>query len=172
MKYLVFSDSHGHSSLMEEVIESHLRAGGLECVFYLGDGLHDLLSVREKWPYLTIYSVAGNCDSSSLFTSNFDEPYERCVHSGCHRFLLMHGHKYNVKSTLQLAADRGIESGADVVLFGHTHEKFDETIDGTNGSSSIRLINPGSVGTWYHASFALLESVGDELLCSFGGRSE
>ena len=171
MKILVFSDSHGHPSLMQDVIRAHMKAGGLERVFFLGDGLHDLYSIREQWPMLTIDAVAGNCDGTLSFFDGADEPLERIADVGGMRFLLMHGHKYSVKSTIQPAADRGIARGADVVLFGHTHEAFDEVVDGSDGGS-VRLINPGSVGTWYDASFALLEIINGSLICSFGGQTK
>ena len=55
-----------------------------------------------------------------------------------------------------------------MLLFGHTHEACDLTVDGSDGGS-VRVINPGSCGSWYHPSFALLETVGEHLVCGFGG---
>ncbi len=60
-----------------------------------------------------------------------------------------------------------VAKGADVLLYGHTHEAFDERLDGSSGGS-VRVINPGSVGSWFGASFALLEIRDGQILCSFG----
>ena len=74
----------------------------------------------------------------------------------------------SVKSGIQGAADYAIAKGADVLLFGHTHEAFDEQIDGSAGGS-VRCINPGAVGAWYGASFALLEIRDGNLICNLCG---
>lgn len=62
---------------------------------------------------------------------------DRC---GGKKILLCHGHEYGVKSgylNLQYAAR---EKGADIVLFGHTHQVFyDQT-------SQLAMLNPGSIG--------------------------
>ena len=93
--------------------------------------------------------------------------FEKIVDTGRFKFMLMHGHKYGVKSEYQRAADHAIEKGADVLLFGHTHRAEDITIDGSFGGH-IRMINPGSCGDWFRASFACLDIVGRDIVCGFG----
>ena len=168
MKILVFSDSHNNPDLMEKTISANLRApssaGELTDVFFLGDGIRDFEKMQEKYPGPRYASVLGNCDGYVLLDGG---AYEKTVERGGFRFLLMHGHRRSVKSGIQAAADYAIAKGADVLLFGHTHEAFDETIDGSSGGS-VRCVNPGSVGAWYGASFALLEIRDGQLFCNIG----
>jgi len=49
-----------------------------------------------------------------------------------------HGHKYNVKFTLENLHYRVEELEADMVLFGHTHKPFNQNID------DVLFFNPGS----------------------------
>ena len=171
MKILVFSDSHNHPDLMEKAVR--LNVGhGLDAVFFLGDGYSDFERVMAKHPGPKYYGVLGNCDSYRLLAGG---SYEKTVELGGHRFLLMHGHKHGVKGGIGGAVNYAVSKGADVLLFGHTHEAFDEPIDasadGSDGAS-VRAINPGSVGAWFGASFALLDLLPDgTIVCSFGGES-
>ncbi len=168
MKILVFSDSHGCTSHMSDIVEKHVRAGGLDRVFFLGDGIRDAINVSNMFPSVKFDCVLGNCDGLVKDTSPLtDVIYEKLVTVGAWRFLLMHGHKYDVKFSYQDAVDHAIEKKADVLFFGHTHRAEDLTLDGTYGDS-VRIINPGSCGMGFNPSFALVETVGPELVCGFG----
>ena len=168
MKILVFSDSHGKRDRIESVIKEHLRYGGIDRVFFLGDGMRELHDIEQSYPSLVFDYVHGNCDDSfTTHAERMNALYEKTVDVGGFRFLLMHGHKYDVKSEYQYAADHAIEKKADVLLFGHTHRAEDITIDGSFGGH-VRMINPGSCGAWLGASFACLDIVGREIVCGFG----
>ena len=164
MKILVFSDSHGETRWMEKAIREHPDA---ERIFFLGDGFSDICAMERKFPALPFDIVAGNCDGSLTSASlEGDAPFEKLVDVGGFRFLLTHGHRYAIKSSYQAAADQAIAWEADVLLFGHTHQAEDVTIDGSAGGS-VRIINPGSVGARFGASYACLELRGGNLLCGF-----
>lgn len=168
MKILVFSDSHGKRDRIDSVIKEHLKFGGIDRVFFLGDGLNEILELEKSYPQLTFEYVKGNCDDVLITGKDkANSIYEKLVEVGKFKFLLMHGHRYDVKSAYQYAADHAIEKKADVLLFGHTHHAEDITIDGTNGGH-IRMINPGSCGAWFGGSFALLDIVGKDIVCGFG----
>ena len=163
MKILVFSDSHGSTRVMMRAIQENLQTGGVDRIFFLGDGIRDLDAISNQFPTIPVDSVYGNCDSGfTTYAMLSNAVYEDTVTAGGVRFLLMHGHK----TTYQRAADYAIAKKADVLLFGHTHRAEDITIDGTDGGH-IRIINPGSAGM-YNASFALLNLVGDQVVCGFG----
>ena len=169
MKIVVISDSHGHSSRIEEVLKRQVKPFR---VFFLGDGLADILKAKNSFPDIEFDIVCGNCDSLSEYP---DVKTERLVECEGVRFLLMHGHKHGVKGGIGGAVNYAASKGADVLLFGHTHEAFDEPIDasaeGSDGTT-VRAINPGSVGAWFGASFALLDLLPDgTIVCSFGGES-
>ncbi len=169
MKILVFSDTHGVTALMEEAISAHLAHGGVDLLVHLGDGTRDF-EVVTKYKSVPTVSVAGNHEE---FTASFLDRgglcFERIFEAEGLRFLAMHGHKQNVKLGIQQAVDHAIASGADVLLYGHTHSRADVTLDGSEGGS-VRVINPGAAGKWYNASFALLNVVDGQLVCGFGGR--
>ena len=62
---------------------------------------------------------------------------------------MTHGHLYRVKYDTAGLANAGLYRGADIVLFGHTHVPFWDSING------MTLLNPGSIG--YGGTYALLE---------------
>lgn len=132
MKICVYSDSHGSTREM-------LRATRLEkpdLVFFLGDGENDLVWLRRVFQKLPVLSVRGNCDLRSN-----DPYYLECAVGGV-RFFATHGHRYDVKYDphLEKLASAGAECGAEVILFGHTHEPYKEDREG------ILILNPGSIG--------------------------
>ena len=166
MKILVFSDSHGHYERLLRAVREHLQNGGIDRIFFLGDGLRDIIKLSDEFPRIPITYVHGNCDDA--FTTREEREnaiYEEVVTAGGVTFLLMHGHKYDVKYSTDDAAFRAYEVGADVVLFGHTHRADDSTID--FGKKKIRLINPGAVAS-FERSYALLNVVCGEVVCGFG----
>ena len=163
MKILVFSDSHGNPAVMSEAIRKQMEHG-LDMVFFLGDGIADFETVSKRFPGPRYAAVLGNCDAYTFLEGGV---YEKLIEADGRRFLLAHGHRLGVKTGLQSAVDHAIRKGADVLLFGHTHEACDLTVDGSEGGSA-RVINPGSCGSWYRPTFALLETVGEQLVCGFG----
>ncbi|MBE6541984.1 MAG: YfcE family phosphodiesterase [Ruminococcaceae bacterium] len=166
MKILVFSDSHGSRNHLDFAIREHLKFGGIDKIFFLGDGIRDIKSISLAYPNLDIDYVYGNCDAS--YSSHDDEDmWEKVVDVGGIKFMIMHGHLHDVKETYQFAADHAIANKADVLLFGHTHRAEDVTIDGSR-RGHIRMINPGSSGYGYNSSYALLNIVGRDVICGFG----
>lgn len=167
MKILVFSDSHGSTRVMTRAIQDNLKHGGVDRIIFLGDGIRDMDTVSNEFPTIPVDAVHGNCDGAfTTYAMLSNAVHEDIVTVGGIRFLLMHGHKLDVKTGYQRAADYAIAKKADILLFGHTHRAEDITIDGTNGGH-VRLINPGSCGI-YNASFALLNIVGNQVVCGFG----
>mgnify|MGYP004688883745 CR=1 FL=1 len=153
MEYLILSDSHRAADKIREVLARQVsRPNG---VFFLGDGVSD---AKEAVGSLPLYTVRGNCDG---FLSPDDQsPAERTVTVGNLRILLMHGHLFSVKAGPGAAIAYAARSGADILLFGHTHEAYTETIDagesvgGAVLSRPLLVCNPGSIG--YDGSFAVL----------------
>ena len=153
MEYLIFSDSHRSPEKIREVLSRQIsRPCG---VFFLGDGISDAEAAVGNIP---LYEVSGNCDG--FLSPGNTSPTERLVTVEGIRVLLLHGHLYGVKSGPGAAIAHAVREGADVLLFGHTHEAFCETIDagetvgGITLSRPLWVLNPGSIG--YGDSFALL----------------
>ena len=141
MKILVFSDSHGNPSFMQEMITRNRRA---DAVIFLGDGQRDLELMRSLFPEIAFYTVRGNCDFGS------DVPVKEVINLDGVRILFTHGHYYNVKSTLYNLVCAAREEEADIVLFGHTHQALTDYEDG------LYMMNPGSA-SGYDASCGVIE---------------
>ena len=78
--------------------------------------------------------MPGNCDDAPY------EELERVIDVAGYRLAICHGHSRGVKRD-----DRGIiclgeETGADFVLYGHTHQRHCQKC------GRFYLMNPGSVG--------------------------
>lgn len=145
MELLIFSDSHGRVEGMCHALQAQIRKPDL--ILHLGDGAGDL----EYLPHRAIpmLSVRGNCD---LFTVSANISEEFCLEELGHKILMVHGHRYGVKSGMGALLSHAAKIGADVVLFGHTHIPYEECvpagelIGGITLARPIYLFNPGSIG--------------------------
>ncbi len=126
-RILILSDSHGYS--LEQILMKAESMGPIDAVFHAGDGCRDLHRYESALPQ--IYQVTGNCDI-------FPAAQELTFDLFGKRFLLCHGHRYSVKSTLSLLEDRAREVGADCAVFGHTHAVCNEY------RGKILFLNPGA----------------------------
>lgn len=111
MKIGIVSDTHGSykevaNSLIENNVDVKIHLGD-----FSDDG-RDIGNLTNK----PIYFVRGNNDYVAT-----DEPSELLINIGGIDFFITHGHKYNVYSGLTNLKFRAKASGAQVVLFGHTH---------------------------------------------------
>ena len=163
MKILVFSDSHGRIANIKKALDEHLEHGGVDHVFFLGDGARDIMTLAAAYPEIPFDYVLGNCDS----TTGNPKLLEKMVSVGEVKFLLMHGHNHGVKEHIQRAVDYAIEKGADVLLHGHTHVSVDMTVDGSY-HGHVRVINPGSCSSTFFGSYAVIYVEGKNVICGFG----
>ena len=100
-RLVVVSDSHGNPAALRRAIASVPDANA---VFFLGDGIRDLLQVREEFPGLRFYPVAGNCDFQRSYPTEGLVPFEGRL------IFYTHGHLY------------GVALGPEQLqLTGHTH---------------------------------------------------
>lgn len=163
--FLILSDVHGDSARLRQVLALHKDALG---VIFLGDGLAEVTEATRA-AGLPLFAVRGNCD---MLTAT-EEPceLERVIRIGSHSVLLLHGHTAGVKG----GGDGGLvarahASGADVVLYGHTHTRDERYLRAGEGGPLL-IFNPGSLGHPMGSgpSFGTL-TAGDsgELLLGFG----
>lgn len=156
IKLLVFSDSHGSEKYIDSAIAAH--NGRADAFIFLGDGLRAAEAVFAKYPDVPHICVRGNCD---LYASG--ELDEVTLDMGGIKILCMHGHKYDVKSTLLRAAYRAKEKEASLLLFGHTHGPLELREDG------IVMFNPGSVGMGYpDRTYGVIEIADGQIICGHG----
>ena len=143
MKICVFSDSHGYAANMISAIELEKP----DIVLFLGDGEKDLARLEEKFPELQIYAVRGNCDFGTKLKNLLIVKVDGVT------IFMTHGHLSYVKYDyrLETLTSQALEAGADIALFGHTHEQH------LSESNGVTLLNPGSAGRGYYPGYAVLE---------------
>jgi putative phosphoesterase len=126
MKIGVISDTH---NFFDPQIPELFK--GVEHIIHAGDiGTVDILSELGKIAPVT--AVYGNSDS--MLPLNEVEVFEL----GRHKFLLQHIVQPHTPAVL--LSNRVQLEKPDVIVFGHTHKPFNQTIDG------IWYFNPGYAG--------------------------
>lgn len=143
MQIAVISDTHRHSYELNQVLRF---IQGTDMIIHLGDNVEDVEQLKKGYNG-QIINVRGNCDFASFVSSERLEQIEGM------NILITHGHKYNVKNDLLRLKYRAKELGANIVLFGHTHEAIELYEDG------IWFINPGSLALpkIKYKSFAIID---------------
>ena len=131
MRIIVMSDSHGNFRAVESII---LRNSDAEIFIHLGDGEKDIDQFILKYPQFRdkIFHVAGNCDFNSL------SPDRQKLFLIDHNLFATHGHIFGVHGGLDRLVEAAKEQGCDIVLYGHTHVRFNKYING------MYIMNPGS----------------------------
>ena len=142
MLVAVFSDTHSNTAKMCRAV----RETKPDALIHLGDYDRDALILRREFPELPLYSVCGNCDIEPV------APERLVVELGPIKAFLTHGHLYQVHygriDSLVYAAQ---EAGAQLALFGHTHEALYQELGG------VQVLNPGSAGKGWRQSWATVE---------------
>lgn len=161
MQFLIFSDTHGNRRGMEEIL---LRQPTLpDGIFFLGDGVMDLR--RAAFPQgLSVYAVRGNCD----YPGEETPPLECLTALSGHTLFLTHGHLFGAKSGISGLLSAGIERGADIVLYGHTHKPLEEYLPAGSLPSLQKpmwIFNPGSLK---NGDFGMLTLEKETVLFSHG----
>ena len=130
-RLVVVSDSHGNPAALSRAIASVPDANA---VFFLGDGIRDLLQVREEFPGLRFYPVAGNCDFQRSYPTEGLAPFEGRL------IFYTHGHLYVFDTFLKKMAVPGVHRGAPAVLSRRTPGPL--VVPGGRGGPAA--LNPGS----------------------------
>ncbi len=165
MRLVVLSDTHGRKERVKEVLG---RTRGYDALLFLGDGLRDFDCCESG-----LVCVRGNCDA---FVFGSDAPTERMFYADGVKFLMMHGHEWNVKSSVERAVAHTYNLGADALLFGHTHMPMQmyypvgSELCGTLTERPIYAFNPGALGAprAQDASFGSIEVRNGQILFSHG----
>ncbi len=129
MKLIVISDTHGNYPAALRAVESIPQ---VDAVIHLGDFCDDLLPLASALT-CKLFRLPGNCDVNSPL------PRELFIRFAGVPFLLCHGDAHGVKGGVSRLAEHAHRTGAEVVLFGHTHEPLIQTDKG------VLLVNPGAL---------------------------
>ena len=125
----VVGDIHGNYEGLERVVE---RLGRIEMLLFTGDGYREIDKLTETLR-TPVVGVAGNCDLVTEY------PAEQTLFLRDTKILLTHGHIYGVKNGLTRLGLAARAAGAQLVVFGHTHQPL------VDNWQEINLLNPGSL---------------------------
>ncbi|MBM7688332.1 YfcE family phosphodiesterase [Enterococcus ureilyticus] len=157
MKYLVVSDNHGDRDILVDLVKNY--QGKVDKMFHCGDS--ELEPTDELWKDFIV--VKGNCDYDPEFPDSIVE------RTGLDIIFMTHGHLANVRSGLTSLALQAEKHGANIVLFGHTHEI------GCEIRANVLYLNPGSIsqprGMIQLKSYAIIESTENQLIIQYYGRN-
>lgn len=152
MKIGLISDTHG---FLDPRLPRLFR--GVDHILHAGDiGPDHLIAQLESIAPVT--AVLGNTDASALYRLT------ETIILGGRKFLVQHivaPHTLTGELQVRLSRER-----PHVVLFGHTHQTFNETING------VWFLNPGYAGkpkSGAARSVALLEGDAEEMRVEFIG---
>ncbi|WP_328212060.1 metallophosphoesterase [Brevibacillus centrosporus] len=143
MGILVMSDSHGLVREVAQVVGRHK----VEKILHCGDFCVD--HTRDPFSKMTL--VRGNCDTTKAV------PTEQQTKWNDLHILQTHGHLFGVKSSLLRLHYRAEETGANVVIFGHSH------VPVCGVERDVLFLNPGSLQMprgFDVPTYAILEQTG------------
>lgn len=141
MRILVASDSHSSYDRLRRAVMKHKEA---EVVVFCGDGASDIDEIKREFTDKMIIAVRGNCDFCC------ESPNIETITLEGKKLFITHGHIYNVKYGLYKLSLAARESGADIVMFGHTHESLELYDDG------MYIFNPGAI-SGYEGTYGLVD---------------
>jgi uncharacterized protein len=124
----VISDTHRYKWVIEDAVK---KMGEVDMIIHLGDNVQDVEEIAKYFKG-KIINVKGNCDLSKSV------PVEIIEMIDGKKFLITHGHRYDVKNSMTRLKFKALEVNADVVLFGHSH------VSGIAYEDGIWFVNPGS----------------------------
>ncbi len=154
MKILVLSDSHASLRFMYRCADTVKP----DAVVHLGDYYDDGETLAEAYPQLVVHQVAGNCDK---YRCPVDARQMLCCRLGGVMTYMTHGHLFHVKSGIGALTAEARRSGAQAVLYGHTHVP-----DCHREEDGLWVLNPGSAG--YHGGSAgVLETDGQTITACY-----
>ena len=134
MKILVLSDSHSSMRWMRQ-FAAYTKP---DVIFHLGDHYDDGEALAEEYFQCLFYQVPGNCDT---FRAPLSAVNVLNITVSNVRIFATHGHIHHVKSGIGALLSDARKAGAQVVLYGHTHQK-----DCHQEEDGLWVLNPGSAG--------------------------
>ncbi len=133
MNILVVSDTHGDTATLKAIVSRN--QGWCDLIIHLGDNLKDAQDVMLDFPAIAFLGVMGNCDYPTMYRN---EKYEGTFTIDKKKIFYTHGHKYNVKYGAEYLVSNAKFNGANIALYGHSHEAVVKDVN------EVLVINPGS----------------------------
>ena len=137
MKFLIMGDTHipGRAEALPEWVEKVVEERKYDAVLFTGDATeYSVIHYLER--HAKTYAVRGNADFIEL-------PGSQIIDAEGHRIFLFHSTEVRPRGDPERLRDYGKATGADIVVFGHTHKRRAYVRDG------MIFINPGTAtGVW------------------------
>lgn len=130
MRIAVVSDTHGYLERATSVLKA-IR--NIDLLLHAGDHYRDAFTLAQAFS-APVKGVVGNCDRGAF------GPEEEFFEIAGHKIFLTHGHFYGVKRECNRLVYQAQKLGADLVVFGHTHQATCFSVGET------RFLNPGTAG--------------------------
>lgn len=140
-RYLVLSDSHRATGVLEQILMAAEAGGKTDGVIHLGDGYDDLRSFERHLP--PVIRVLGNCDRTPWNISQ-DQLILTAELNGV-RVLATHGHMLGVRQGTDVLKARAMAEKCRVAMYGHTHTPLLKEEDG------VLILNPGAAMDHHYA---------------------
>ncbi|MBE6840474.1 MAG: YfcE family phosphodiesterase [Ruminococcus sp.] len=133
MRIIVISDTHGNYRALEKIVSAHINTADI--FIHLGDGRREIDRILMTYPEIEnrFMIIDGNCDLGSIDGSPFI-----ITHADGHNIFAVHGHRQGVKYSLDDLKECAKANECDIVLYGHTHQRYNSYQDG------MYIMNPGS----------------------------
>ena len=128
MRIGVLSDTHGSAAAYASALDA---MGKVDLILHAGDYSSDARIMAKRTGVPTQF-VGGNCDY------NKDDEQELELMLCGFKVLLVHGHNHGVKRSTDRLQEHALERGADVCIFGHSHQAANFRVD------KCLFLNPGS----------------------------
>lgn len=141
VRLAVISDSHW-GKVRLEMFARIAREEAFDAVIHCGDGLSDAKWLEKNLPMEVRY-IAGNCDPRWSCAREL-----RCTYDTV-RLLAVHGDLHNVKLDLCPLSYYAEEIGAQVALFGHTHQAHAGYV------GRVLMVNPGALNAGRYAELRI-----------------
>lgn len=136
MRLLLVSDTHGKTEKLAGLLETYKNSVAYVC--HMGDYSSDLSRFEKKYPNLKMVYVNGNTDYA--FYGQVEETISVEPKEGTlKKILVVHGHKFGVKTSYDRLLYYAKEKQVHGVFFGHTHKAACFLQDG------VFCMNPGSL---------------------------
>lgn len=129
MKILAVADSHRNFAALKKAFDAVPDA---DTVVHLGDGESEFMLLKSTNPGRTMIFVGGNCDSDDC------KQWQSIEACGV-KIFCCHGHNHSVRKGVDELVDAAKHYGCAVALYGHTHIRHTELVDG------VYVMNPGSL---------------------------
>lgn len=129
MRYLIFSDTHGHTEFLHDWLRRQHQA--IDGLVSAGDFYRDGQELAESFN-LPYFGAQGNNDQEP------ESPWHTVFTTEGWRIGVIHSHQWAATERIVRMEEWAQQRGCHLVIFGHSHVRFYQP-------GPISLLNPGAL---------------------------